>query len=101
MIFSACKYFVAVALLLLAFGNRIGPPASVRETPLAHRSLPALTAEQVISSETSLPDLSSDLPGRGLRSDRLGGARLSAVPMRENASDPLLATDLAARAPPA
>ena len=101
MIFSQRKCFPAVALLLLAFGLRAGLPASLRDSPLGHHSLPALADEQVNPSETFLPDLSSALLGRGLLPDRLRSASLSAVPLTEDSSDPLLAKDLAARAPPA
>ncbi len=101
MIFPVRRYLLAVALLLLAFGIRVGLPASVRESPLALHTLPALTGEQINPSESSLPDLSSALPGHGLHPDRLRCARLSVVSLTEDTSDPLLARDLAARAPPA
>ncbi len=101
MIFLRRKYLLAAALLLLAFGLRGGLSALVRESSLGHLSLPTLTAEQTNPSDTSLPDLSSAVPSRGLHLDRPRTARLSAGPLTEDASDPLLARDLAARAPPA
>ncbi len=101
MFFPTRNYFLAVASLLLAFGIRAGLPASARELPLALHSLPALTDEQISPSESSLLDLSAALPGRGLHPDRLRRARLSVVSLTEDTSDPLLARDLAARAPPA
>ncbi len=101
MIFPRRKYLLAAALLFLAFGLRGGLSASVREPPPALHTLPALTDEQINPSESCLPDLSSALSGRGFDLDRLRHARLSVASLTEDTSDPLLARDLAARAPPA